>query len=106
MNQDYFENVCEICGSAPCEWLEYGQDIKNAATSRYSRNIPYSKALDSDGNSISNSEVQKELYQLFTYMKFGHLGRGVRIPIAYCVVREIRSLFPEVDGNYMGFKEN
>ncbi len=59
--------------------------------------------LDEDGTPIERSTVQKAMYKLFTYLKFGHLDRGNQIPLPYCVIKEIRNRYPELDENYMGF---
>ena len=39
----------------------------------------------------------------FTYEKFGHLGKGMRIKIPACVEKQIRDLFPSLDGEYTNF---
>ena len=46
------------------------------------------------------------MYRMFTYLKYGHLGRGVRIPIPECVVAKIREKYPDPDEEYMGFMES
>jgi hypothetical protein len=49
--------------------------------------------------------MRKALYRAFTYLKFGHLGKGRIIPIPSCVTAKIREMYPETDGDYMGFHE-
>ena len=45
------------------------------------------------------------IYRFYTYQKYGHLGKGVRIEVAPCVLKEIRDLYPEEDeNNYVGFR--
>ena len=45
------------------------------------------------------------IYRFYTYQKYGHLGKGVRIEVAPCVLKEIRDLYPEEDDNdYVGFR--
>ena len=61
--------------------------------------------VDDDDVLVTNERMRKALYRLFTYMKFGHLGRGNRIPIPQCVVDKFREAYPEPDGVYMGFHE-
>ena len=46
------------------------------------------------------------MYRMFTYLKYGHLGRGVRIPIPECVVAKIREKYPDPNEEYMGFMES
>ena len=55
---------------------------------------------------IENKERRKSMYRMFTYLKYGHLGRGVRIPIPECVLTKIQEIYPDPDGEYMGFKES
>ena len=46
------------------------------------------------------------IFRYYTYKKYGHLGKGVRIQVAPCVLREIRALYPEEnEDSYMGFRE-
>ena len=99
--------VCQICGGTPCEWVEFGEEVKEYSKRLYSHeDIDGVIALtDRDGNVIPNNKMRRALYKTFTYLKFGHLGRGNRIPIPSCVVRKIREMYPEPDGNYMGFHE-
>jgi hypothetical protein len=99
--------VCQICGSAPSEWVEFGDEMKDC-----SKRLHIHKAMhgmiamtDQDGNFIPNDKMRKALYKTFTYLKFGHLGQSTRIPIPSCVVSKIRKMFPEPDGNYIGFHE-
>ena len=61
--------------------------------------------VDNYGVRFNNKEMRKSLYRMFTYVKYGHLGRGVRIPLPKCVTSKIQRMFPAQNGNYMGFKE-
>ena len=36
---------------------------------------------------------------------YERLGKGCRVVIPVCVVRKIREVFPDSNGNYTGFKE-
>ena len=71
--------------------INYHSDDENMMTGR-------------EGNMVPNSTVRKGAYKLFTYMKFGHLGKGTRIPVPDCVTQKIREKYPEPDGNYVGFQ--
>ena len=62
--------------------------------------------VNDGGNRVSNTQMCKAIYRIFTYIKFGHLGRGVRINVPSCVTNKIRGMCPSADGDYMGFKEN
>ena len=57
------------------------------------------------GNLVYNTQMRKAMYRIFTYIKFFHLGRGVRIQVPYCVADKIRGVYPSRDGQYMGFKD-
>jgi hypothetical protein len=37
---------------------------------------------------------------MFTYEKFGHVGKGNRIKLPLCVEGKIKEMIPNVDGNY------
>ena len=89
------EVVCLRCGSTPCEWITYGKDIIEGGQEMYS-----------EGDNVENNKKRKAMYHLFTYLKYGHLGKGNRIPIPICVVEKIRETFPSPDGNYMGYISN
>ena len=45
------------------------------------------------------------MYRMFTYLKYGHLGRGVRILVPECAVAKIQEKYPDPDGEYMDFME-
>ena len=98
--------VCTICGGTPCDWDEYGEELTKQINMMYFRekhgNIDI--VLDEGGNRLSYSQMRKAMYRIFTRIKFGHLGRGVRIPVPDCVGRNIRGMYPSSDG-YMGFKD-
>ena len=89
------EVVCLWCGSTPCKWITYGKDIIEGGQEMYS-----------EGENVENNKKRKAMYHLFTYLKYGHLGKGNRIPIPICVVEKIRETFPSPDGNYMGYISN
>ena len=99
--------VCEACAGTPCEWVEFGDEVKEYATRLYDHEDRDGVTVISDreGNVVSSSKMRKALYKTFTYLKFGHLGRGNRIPIPPCVVRKIREMYPEPSGSYTGFHE-
>ena len=89
------EAVCLRCGSTPCEWITYGKDIIEGGQEMYS-----------EEENVENNKKRKAMYRLFTYIKYGHLGKGNRIPIPICVIEKIREMFPSPDGNYMGYMSN
>ena len=108
------EEVCVHCGGTPCKWEEFGDEIaQREQEMRRSMNLIV--ACDHNGSQIvnkntkerlENKEMRKSMYRMFTYLKYGHLGRGVRIPIPECVVAKIREKYPDPDEEYMGFMES
>ena len=96
--------VCPICSSMPCEWLEYGRQALDESKQRY--NIDENGShVEKNGALVPNSTIRRATYRLFTYKKYGHLGRGLRIPIPQCVLDKVREAFPEADGVYHGLFE-
>jgi len=98
------ELVCTICGEMPCEWFVYRERLV-AEADRLVLRSPQGLPIDQDGNPIDNAKIRKSLYQMVTYFKYGHLGRGNRIPINACVIVGIRMLFPDANHHYMGYLE-
>ena len=84
------EHTCVSCGSSPCEWHIFGNEIR---------------LLASDNAGHTDKQMRFMLYREFTRLKWGHLGRNIRRPLPECILEEIKSLFPDSDGEYVGFKE-
>ena len=108
------EEVCVHCGGTPCKWEEFGDEIAQREQ-EMRRSLTVIGACDHDGSQIvdkntkerlENKEMRKSMYRMFTYLKYGHLCRGVRIPIPECVVAKIREKYPDPDEEYMGFMES
>ena len=99
------EPVCIYCANTPCEWHVYGQELLRNTSLMHYRETRNGKevVVDDAGNEVSNASMRKAMYRMFTYLKFGHLGKGVRIPVPQCVADKIRAIYPEEDGKYMGF---
>ena len=57
-----------------------------------------------NGEVVTNSNVRFYCYRMFTYMRYGHLGRGNRIPIPACVQAKIHELYPDPNNRYVGFR--
>ena len=88
--------MCEICGGTPCDWVQFGEELMEQVNLMYDIN-----SSENREHTFRNSTIRKSAYRMFTYMKYGHLGKGNRIPIASCVVDRVRSAWPELDANYM-----
>ena len=98
------EIVCAMCGSMPCEWIEFGTSLLE--------NVNMTHPTDGDGERIDdrnvvvdNARVRKTSYKMFIREKYGHLGKGNRIPVPNCVVIKIREAFPDPEDKHMGFHE-
>jgi hypothetical protein len=104
-NESTESSVCEICGGTPCEWDQYADGIVMQSVALFHRDRHGGKEviIDEQGGIVNNSKMRKYLYKAFTYLKYGHLGRGNRIPVPPCVVRKIRDMFPDPEDNYVGF---
>ena len=101
------QNVCVHCGGTPCKWDEFGPELLRREEEMHNR-----QRIDGDivvvndlGSQIENKEMRKSMYRIFTYLKYGYLGHRVRIPIPQCVVLRIQDQYPDVNGDYMGFKD-
>jgi hypothetical protein len=103
------ERCCYLCGKTPCEWIEYGipaiEDLKRCFNMDTAKSEGYVVEMQS-GNQFQNNKIRFTCYRLFTYEKFGHLGKGNRVKLPVCVESKIQSLFPSLDGNYTTFKAN
>ena len=101
------ESVCHHCGNTPCEWDGFGKDLLQKTGMMHFRETRNGAdvVVDESGHLVPNSSMRRAMYRIFTYLKFGHLGRGVRIPIPECVLQKIRAIYPANDGQYMGFHE-
>ncbi len=100
---------CYTCGKTPCEWLEYGIDVLSAFKDHFdispAQSAGYVVELGS-GNEVSNNRIRFTRYRMFTYEKFGCLGKGNRIKLLDCVETEIKKTFPDLDGNNTNFSPN
>ena len=103
---DEEEVCCYVCAKTPCEWIEHGipclRDLKGRYRIEDATTNGYVIEINS-GAQIPNNKMRFTFYKLFTYEKFGHLGKGMRIKIPVCVENKIRDLFPSLDGEYTNF---
>ena len=104
MSDDEENYICVNCGSTPCDWIEYHTELQEYIQSKYCIDANGVK-IGNNGDAIQNNNLQKLLYKRYTYLRYGHLGQGVRIQLPNFVTFEIKRMFPSEMGNYMGFKE-
>ena len=111
------KEVCVHCGGTLCKWDKFGPKLLERDEEMHGKQEidcavvvvnddglqPPNKMLKEQ---IENKERRKSMYRMFTYLKYGHLGRGVRIPIPVCVLTKIQENSPDPDGEYMDFKES
>ena len=104
------ENAEDICcytyGKTPCEWLEFGTPALDAIEHKFNVETAIEQGYMVEvetGKRVPNNRIRFSFYQMFTYEKFGHLGRGNRIKIPSCVEDVIKEKFPDLDGNYTNF---
>ena len=97
---------CYTCGKTPCEWLEYGVDALDTIKQRFhcatAQSEVYVVEILSD-NKVKNKSIRFSLYRMFTYEKYGCLGKGNRMKIPDCVEGKVQELLQELDGNYVNF---
>ena len=84
--------ICHICGEKPCDWICYGEDLIQRGETTFVSEI------------MTNNIIQKSIYSMYIYGKYGHLGKGRRICIPICVRDGIRKRWPESNPeDYMGY---
>ena len=88
--------ACEHCGGEPCDWTTLGSEVMRD-TQRIFR--------DEKASEIRNNAIRKTAYKLYSYLKFGHLGKGRRIVNPRCLTSKIREKWPDENNSYMGHKE-
>ncbi len=57
----------------------------------------------SSGAKVPNNKIRFLFYEMFTYEKFGHIGRGNRIKKPDCIDQQVKQKFPDLDGNYTNY---
>jgi hypothetical protein len=106
--EDYDDGpkTCVICGSAPCEWENFGAEIIEDFSERYDLSTAEQGFVVDYGTAttIPNNQVRFQTYCAFTYNKYGSLDKDNRMPPPDCAMKIIREKFPDPDGKYVGFK--
>ena len=83
-------NQCKKRG-VKCVWPSMKRQVKSMVTT---------------GCQGDNNIKRKMAYRIAARRIHGKLGPRVRKQLPDCVVSGVRELFPDEDGNYMGYKES
>jgi hypothetical protein len=94
--------LCEACNSSPCVLSDVDPDLDQDKT-LYEYLAHVGESMQDGGQ--SNKEIRYELYRIATKAINGHLGKGNRKKLPTCVTADIKDLFPESTGDYVGFKK-
>jgi hypothetical protein len=94
--------LCEACNRAPCVLSEVDPDL-DQDKSLYEYLVSVGEKLQENGS--TNKEIRYELYRIATKAISGHLGKGNRQKLPSCVTADIKDVFPESTGEYVGFKK-
>jgi hypothetical protein len=83
--------VCDLCGPAPCDWDNYGEEIWEECNN-----------LKEVG--FENKAVRFHAYKLYTRMRHGVLRRFDHRPLPVCVHGEVMDAWPEANHVYVSFQ--
>lgn len=86
---------CLFCREMPC-CISVGEQLWNALDDRY---------LELMRSGKSPGQIRFGMYRLAHQHVNGWMGSGNRTPLPHCVVELIKSLSPDPNGEYVGFKE-
>lgn len=88
------DTICKYCNRDPC-----------AALDMYDLLAETGNVLKENDDSLTNKNVQFQLYCLASEQIHGRLGTGHHIPLPKCVQGDIQDLYPERNQEYVGFRE-
>ena len=89
--------VCEHCNKNKCLWERYEDRVMTSYYNDVEETITNNGTIDE-----INSRKRKALYKLYTWFRFGRLGKGNRKVLPQCVKDGIRYHFPGSNNDYMG----
>lgn len=82
--------VCKRCNSCPCVWDVHRQQV----------------LLEIENNQPSSDKACRfKCYRLFSRALRGVLGVGERMQLPDCVVDGVRSVYPDKNSEYVGFRD-
>ncbi len=108
--------VCAVYGGTPCQRVEFGDDLLEQGNEMFGQTASVSADASSVivlvkrckgeiGEIVNNALARYQLCSMFTYLKYGHLGRGNRICLPECVEDKIREHFPDPQNHYTNFRD-
>ena len=86
--------ICDECGLAPCDAVTY--EVALAITG----------AEANKRNNGHYSGTRHHLYKFYVASKYGSLGRSNRIQIPRCIEIMIHKMYPDPNGEYVGFRNS
>ena len=87
---------CRHCQRDRCLWYTYEDEIVEGIDDW----------LHGMGEETTNNLIRKHCYRLFIEAHHGYLGQGNRKKIPCCILRGIRTLYPDPNGSYMGHRDS
>ncbi len=94
-------HTCPRCHQTPCIWVQHREE--------YNDSLNNGTLIREFGSNASGDPQNKQMrylsYRAMSRMLNGHLGGGNRVPLPPCVIHAIRAMFPDTEGNYVGFRE-
>ena len=83
--------ICRFCWKFPCYTKKWYDDMVQLGEEAEAHGLTDPK------------EIRYEIYAGLTRLVYGKLGAGNRKQIPYCMIAEIRDIYPAPNGNYVGF---
>jgi hypothetical protein len=84
--------VCNLCGQAPCDWEQYGEDI-------------WEECNNMKEQGFEKNAVRYHAYKLYTHMRHGVLCHYNQCPLPVCVRGELMDAWPEADHVYVSLQQ-
>lgn len=95
IEEDVGDVMSPQCGGTRCLWLEIGEEVLQKTM----------QALEiQESDEAVNHLRRKQAYKIYTYERYGYLGKGTRKQIPHCAMAAIRSKWPDPVGSYLGYR--
>ena len=93
---------CCICNKLPCNRVKYQQTLIDKLKREWLH--------DNKGNFttvnkeiVLNKTIRHFLYKQYTMIRYGVIGRGKHVKLPSCVKKKIKGIYPDPNGDYIGF---